>query len=194
MTKTAYHHGNLRLALLDEAEKELKVVGSAKLSLRKVATRAGVSHAAPAHHFKNATGLLTALTVRAFEKFDVAIETAKSDNRNENLDPLDATSLAYIEFAVDEPELFSLMFTSQLADFDDQDLDAASMKSFLGFINDVEKRTGGPSGAVVNVPVMAYWGKVHGLAVLLLNGRMRSVLRLSPDERREAILAIMRHA
>ena len=56
-----YHHGNLRAALLEAAEAELEAMGIERFSLRAVAKRAGVSHAAPAHHFGDATGLLTAL-------------------------------------------------------------------------------------------------------------------------------------
>src|SRR5262252_290185 len=56
-----YHHGNLRAALLEAAEAELEAQGIEAFSLRGVAKRAGVSHAAPAHHFGDANGLLTGL-------------------------------------------------------------------------------------------------------------------------------------
>ena len=66
MSERAYHHGDLRKALLEAGEEELSERGGENFSMRGVAKRAGVSHAAPAHHFRDKAGLLTALAQRGF--------------------------------------------------------------------------------------------------------------------------------
>jgi AcrR family transcriptional regulator len=191
--KTAFHHGNLRQELLAQAQAELEESGVEALSLRQIAKRAGVSHTAFAHHFGDARGLLTALTIQGFETLGRKLAGAKARTRGQKLDALVASGLAYVEFALSHPQLFTLMFASRLPDFSDAALDAASMAAFSEFIDGVRNatKTGEPKSGEVNVPAMAAWSRVHGLALLLLTGRMRSVLALDPDQRQKAIVKIL---
>src|SRR5262245_45102253 len=78
-----YHHGNLRAALLEAAEAELEAEGIEGFSLRGVAKRAGVSHAAPAHHFGDASGLLTGLAAEGYRRFVAAQKNASSDGMSQ---------------------------------------------------------------------------------------------------------------
>lgn len=192
--KKPYHHGNLRAELLEQARLELEESGVEALSLRRVARRSGVSHTAFAHHFGDARGLLTALTTLGFELLGQALAAAKAAGSTQELPDGVASDLAYVEFAQTHPQLFTLMFASQQPDFSNASLDAASMAAFSIFTEHVraEVRDAGPETDPVNVPAMANWARVHGLALLLLTGRMRSVLALEPDERREAIIKILR--
>lgn len=191
--KTRYHHGNLREELLDQAQLELEESGVEALSLRRVAKRAGVSHTAFAYHFGDARGLLTALTTLGFELLGQNLAAARADSIRCEWDPLIASGVAYVEFAQRHPQLFTLMFASQHPDFSDAALNEASMAAFSSFIEGVQHdvRAGHPESDVVNIPAMAYWARVHGLALLLLTGRMRSVLALDPDRRKEAIIKIL---
>jgi len=68
MTKKSYHHNDLAAELLRAAEVELLEKGVERFSLRAVAKRAGVSHGAPAHHFKDVTGLLSAIAAVGYER------------------------------------------------------------------------------------------------------------------------------
>jgi AcrR family transcriptional regulator len=191
--KRAFHHGNLRQELLEQAQAELEENGIEALSLRQVAKRAGVSHTAFAHHFGDARGLLTALTTQGFDALGRELAAAQAAAARPKLDPVVAASLAYVEFAQARPQLFTLMFASRLPDFADMALDASSMAAFSVFIDVIQsarKRSAHRSGGV-NVPAMAAWSRVHGLALLLLTGRMRSVLSLDPDQRRKAIVKIL---
>src|SRR5437660_3352898 len=77
--RTAYHHGNLRRAVLDGALAAIAEHGVAALSLREVARRAGVSHAAPAHHFGDKKGVLTAIAVEGLEGLTAATSAAGGD-------------------------------------------------------------------------------------------------------------------
>lgn len=193
MNAAPYHHGNLRPALLEHAGALLEESGIEKLSLRQVAKRAGVSHAAFAHHFGSAQGLLTALAAEGFNLFDETLSAARSQDDTSGADPLQVSGLAYVEFALNHPQLFALMFSSQLPDFSDPALDEASMKVFQNFLADV-RRTGQverDNSIGVDVAAMASWSKVHGLATLLLTGRMRSVLSLNATQRAQTLRQIL---
>ncbi len=193
MSAAPYHHGNLRAALLEHAAAELDETGIEKLSLRQVAKRACVSHAAFAHHFGSAQGLLTALAAEGFTLFDEALSAARSQGATNGTNSLQTSGLAYVEFALKHPQLFALMFSSQLPDFLDPALDEASMRVFRNFVAEVrecrEHKDVDANG--VDVPAMAYWAKVHGLATLMLTGRMRSVLSLGSSERKTALKQIL---
>lgn len=196
MAKENYHHGDLRAALLNEAERLLKMDGIEKLSLRKIASQAGVSHAAPSHHFGNANGLITALTVIGYQRLSKGLSDVVNTRHADGLDPRISCGIAYIDFALDHPELFSLMFASEYPDFDNKELDRASMEAFTTFLQ-VASGDDSPSANRphdIDVPLMAYWSKMHGLAILLLTGRMRSVLSLSKKKRRTAIADILEYS
>ena len=108
-----YHHGDLRAALIAAAEAEIDAHGVESFSLRAVAKRAGVSHAAPAHHFGDANGLLTALAAEGFARF---VETQRAHEAAAppgQPDRLVAAGLGYIAFATGHPALFRLMFASR---------------------------------------------------------------------------------
>lgn len=193
MAKSTYHHGNLRSALLASALEDLEENGVEALSLRKIARKAGVSHAAPAHHFGDARGLVTALTAEGFRLFASALATSREKANRGQVNILTAVGVGYVEFALAHPALFSLMFSSMKPDFDDADLDAASMLAFQAFLEDVgsDPSHTGTEATGVNPAAMKAWSTVHGLAVLLLSGRMRSVLSLPAHERTEAIRQIL---
>jgi AcrR family transcriptional regulator len=109
-TRDAYHHGNLRSALLKAAEDIIRESGVEGLTLRDCARRAGVSHGAPANHFGNLTGLLTELAAEGFERLTQAMAMSKvKDADNE----LEAAGLGYIQFAMQWPEHFRVMWRSE---------------------------------------------------------------------------------
>src|SRR5204862_2822943 len=102
LTMSRYHHGNLRRTVLDGALAAIAERGVGALSLRDVARRAGVSHAAPAHHFGDRAGVLTAIAIEGFEELAAATRTAGGD--------LVEGGLAYIRWALDHPAHYQVMF------------------------------------------------------------------------------------
>ncbi|MFD2024591.1 TetR/AcrR family transcriptional regulator [Promicromonospora aerolata] len=90
-----YHHGDLRRAMTSAAATAVAERGPAGLSLRELARLAGVSHAAPAHHFGDKAGVLTAVAAEGFRLLTAALAEAEDD--------LLASGLAYVRFAVDHP-------------------------------------------------------------------------------------------
>src|SRR5262245_42944303 len=91
MSRLTYHHGDLRAAILDEAARLVAERGADRVSLRELAREAGVSHAAPAHHFTDRRGLFTALAAQGFELLAAAL----TDARPRFID----AALAYVRFA-----------------------------------------------------------------------------------------------
>ena len=184
-----YHHGDLRAALLAAAEDELAERGVEGFSLRQVAKRAGVSHAAPAHHFGDAQGLLTALAAEGFRQFLAAQAAREAMAAPDAGEQLVAAGLGYVDFAMTRPALFRLLWQSERPDFTDADLGQAARAAFQHLVDQVAA-AGGDSTADEG----AVWAMAHGLADLLAAGRLESMLTL-PGETREAMIAnILRRA
>lgn len=190
---TPYHHGDLRSALLRAADTELVEKGVEDFSLRGVAKRAGVSHAAPAHHFGDVTGLLTALAAVGFERF-VAMQRARQQKAEENgRAQLVAAGLGYIDFAMANPALFRLMFSSNRPDHNDPILARAARAAFDHLVQGVKQLRGvDPHGhEAAMLDVMAAWAIAHGLADLMNAGRLRYLADLPQSEREAAIADVL---
>ncbi|MBB5076264.1 TetR/AcrR family transcriptional regulator [Nonomuraea endophytica] len=108
-----YHHGNLRVALLDAAERVLREQGADQLALRDLAREIGVSHAAPRRHFPNRQALLDALAVAGFARLDSTLRTAMAGAGEDFASRVRATMTAYTRFATDNAALLELMYTSK---------------------------------------------------------------------------------
>ncbi|MGL5012504.1 MAG: TetR/AcrR family transcriptional regulator, partial [Paracoccaceae bacterium] len=121
-----YHHGDLRAALLAAAEAELADHGIEAFSLRQVAKRAGVSHAAPAHHFGDANGLLTALAAEGFRQFAAAQAAREAQADKAPRAQMIAAGLGYVDFAMARPALFRLMHASDRPAYDTPELGAVA--------------------------------------------------------------------
>ncbi|PHR60338.1 MAG: TetR family transcriptional regulator [Robiginitomaculum sp.] len=169
-----YHHGDLASELLRAAEAELSENGIESFSLRAVAKRAGVSHGAPAHHFTDVRGLLTALTAIGYERFVRAQnhrqQLAKSDPKSQ----LVASGLGYIDFAMQNPALFRLMFSSEKPDRSNERLAISARSAFDKLVTDAQNiHDADPyHDPIAMMDVMATWALVHGLADLMISGRM----------------------
>jgi len=194
--KARYHHGALRDALMEAAERELTEKGIEGFSLRGVAKRAGVSHAAPAHHFRDTGALLTALAAVGFRRF-VAVQTARQARAEPDpLDQLVAAGLGYVEFAMANPALFRLMFSSRHPDHRDPALSAAAGAAFDHLADGVARLRGtdpydDPSAML---DVNAAWAMVHGLGDLLNAGRLRHLQAMSKTKREAAIAEMIRRS
>lgn len=189
----SYHHGDLRAALLAAAEAELTQSGLESFSLRRVAKRVGVSHAAPAHHFGDASGLLSALASDGFRRFCAAMEArqarAGSDPRARTI----ASALGYVDFATASPALFRLMFASDRLRSDWKGLSEAGAAAYAHLVSNVTALRGhddpdDPDGRETYADTIAHWSIVHGYAELFVSGRMQRVQAMSPEER-EAFLS-----
>jgi AcrR family transcriptional regulator len=108
-----YHHGNLRAALLTQAEQTLRQHGLDGLSLRELARQIGVSHAAPRRHFADRQALLDALAESGFARLGAELRGAAERAGEDYEARLRATNLAYVRFAVNDAALLELMFAGK---------------------------------------------------------------------------------
>jgi AcrR family transcriptional regulator len=160
-SRDTYHHGDLKAAILGEAAALVAERGADGVSLRELARAAGVSHAAPAHHFTDRRGLFTALATEGFRMLAEALSGARPDF-------LDA-ALAYVRFAIDHPGHYAVMFDKSLYDAGDPELIAAEtaagaeLAAGVGTLDD--PRAKDDPGAAA----LAAWSLVHGFALLWLN-------------------------
>ena len=115
--RATYHHGDLRVALIQAADDLIAEGGIETFSLRAAAQRAGVSPSAPAHHFGSTKGLLTEVALLAYERVDRYLE--KAGHSDDAAQDLRALGLAFVTFAVDHPGHFRLMFRNDLVNRDD---------------------------------------------------------------------------
>ena len=181
MNKTSnYHHGNLRLALLDAADQVLQENGLQGFTLRACARVAGVSHAAPKHHFGDVKGLLTAVAERGFERLVESLQAEISSAAGDLDQEMIATARAYTGFAERYPEHFRIMFRTDLTLIDPSNPPNAVLSTFTELTNIILRQRGEPelemnemaserSAAVINDIVLG-WSHIHGFAHLTLEG------------------------
>ncbi len=171
-----YHHGDLRNALLDAARAILEEESLAGLSLRAVARRAGVSHAAPYRHFPNHEALLVELAIEGFAELRTEIVAAGATAGAES-DRIANLGAAYMRFVARRPALTRLMFGPQLPN-----------RNSFPALGEAADAIGAEIGNALHDSALglAVWAAVHGLATLILEnvidlGQRRSGLDVLPS-------------
>jgi AcrR family transcriptional regulator len=169
-----YHHGDLRRVIIETAQEMLREDKGWQFTLREVARRAGVSHAAPYKHFPEKSALLAELAVLGFnelrEQFCAAIERPLRSPRAEFI----AAAKAYIHFGTTNPSLYRLMFSADADKKGFPKLDEAGAAAFAELVGVLER--GQKSGAFKKQPVhgqaAASWSLVHGFTMLAIDGQL----------------------
>jgi AcrR family transcriptional regulator len=176
--------------LLDAAAELLAEVGADGVSLREVARRAGVSHAAPAHHFGDRAGLLTALATEGFTLFDQHLRDALAVPPREPIDQLPALGRAYAEFAELHRGHFAVMFRPALIHPTDPGFAAASDAAFETLRRHVEhcQRAGWRATADNQHLAAAAWALAHGITALRIQG---SLIGHYPDTSLDGVAALV---
>ena len=175
MATTSYHHGDLKNALIKAGVKILAKEGVSKLSLRKVAKQAGVSHAAPYSHFADKQALIAAISTEGFKQLYKQIASIRKMHSIKPSALLLETARAYIQFAMNEPDRFKLMFSSVIEkEKDYPEFVKASYVNFQQLVSVVEtcQKAGllkpGPS----DLMAVSVWSSVHGMIMLILEGQV----------------------
>lgn len=186
--KESYHHGDLRAALLVAGEAVLAETGVEGFSLRQVAKRVGVSHSAPAHHFGDTQGLLSALAAEGFRRFLAAMLARQAGAPDDPREQMLAQAVGYLDFAESAPALFRLMFGSDRIWPSTPELAEAGRAAYRNLTDGVARLRGlAPDDPAALPDVVACWSVAHGFAHLVIGRRMEPVQGLSRDER-EALL------
>jgi AcrR family transcriptional regulator len=183
-----YHHGDLRRALLDAAE-ALMAEGTDDPSLRAVARRAGVSHAAPYKHFADRHALRAGVAERGFAALGRAMREAAETAHDGRMR---AIGRAYVAFALEQPARYRLMFGPEFAQGrGTAELDRAARAAFDALV-----ATQGASHAAAGdrTTAVAYWSLVHGLATLLIDGRVAVPEGTDPLDFADQVLGSLRPA
>jgi AcrR family transcriptional regulator len=172
--RDGYHHGDLRRALIAAARRILEQEGLAALSLRAAAREAGVSQAAPYHHFADRDALLSAV---AAEGFDGLAETmrARMEKAADASRALVAAGEGYVAFAVANPALFQIMFGASMkapgADPTRLEAGARAYAALERAITGVA-RSGKHEPGEIAIACLRAWSMAHGLAKLLVEGAL----------------------
>jgi AcrR family transcriptional regulator len=175
-----YHHGDLKTALLVEAETILERDGIQALTLRAAARAAGVSHAAPTNHFGDLSGLLSELAAVGFNRFSAMLAAARATG-DDPASGAKAMGRAYVTFARAYPNLFVLMFRSERLDTARPTLREA-MDAAAQTLRSASVAPGSaPSPLHAAAQAAARWSLVHGFAMLLLDGRLAAMIGSLPD-------------
>lgn len=168
--RLTYHHGDLREALIKAADEIIAQDGIENFSLRTAAKRAGVSPAAPAHHFGSARGLLTEVAILAHQRADHYVERA--GHSEDVVADVRAVTLAFISFVLHHPGHFRLMFRNDLVDGNDPRLAAVSkvpgMRLARAVLTYRGRRDVDPRSFDDAADMLCGLATLHGLANLLL--------------------------
>lgn len=199
--KKAYHHGNLREALLEAAIAIIDAEGTGGLTIRHLADRVGVSHAAPGYHFKDKGALLVAVATEGFrrlgEYFQRSVAAAAPADPAERVRQL---GHAYIDFALAHPSHYRVMFGPDLAGMkiDDQEYVTVASAAF-GFLHEtmqeiypdfdvMDPSAPAEDGGMNSLTAaLSSWSTVHGIVMLWIDGTLRCQFEDWTDETYRAV-------
>jgi AcrR family transcriptional regulator len=174
LEERAYHHGNLRAALLATAARQLEQSGVEALSLRDLANSLGVSHAAPYRHFADRRAMLAALAADGFRRFEAQAQAALAKQATPAA-RLQAGARAYLAFATRHPQLFRLMFVSDLLG-GDKPREPALAQVANHFHSRFEALVGencsARSDKTIKAATLTFWSILHGFALLRMGKRL----------------------
>lgn len=179
--RSGYHHGDLRDELLRLALESIEAQGTEGLSLRSLAQRAGVSKTAPYRHFADRDALLAALAEEGFRELTEALSAARDRRAASTRETLAEMGSAYLQFALERPQLYRLMFSPILECIPDDEIYWArrALETLAAVVTDstvteadaagMPKRRGGAARSSDADVVAAAWGYIHGVVMLRLD-------------------------
>ena len=173
--KTSYHHGDLRITLLNAANTLVKETGIEGLSLRKLADKVGVSRTAPYHHFKDKNQLLCAIAEQGFVRWQQDAETIFKQDGLSPTEKYRQFFHGYISYAANNPELYDLMFGRTIWKQNSatnalRDVAYPSFHYQVQMTKDWQLQGLLPIGEDSLRLAQVTWGTMHGIARLLIDG------------------------
>ena len=178
--KNAHHHGNLRAALIDAGIELLEEGGLEALTLRKCAAKAGVSHAAPAHHFDGLPGLKAAIAIQSFSMFSQSMSEAAAAGDPSPRGVLRSICRGYLEFGISHPALLKTMFGLGATEALKYDLQGAGRRAY-----DILREACAPfvpDGTAPEIVEAQVWSLIHGFTLLYIGGQFVHPLPLSIED------------
>lgn len=192
--RRGYHHGNLREALIDAAQKLIFEKGPGGLTFADAARAAGVSGAAPYRHFRDRDELMADVALRGYEAFSSQLAAAWDEGRPDPIAAFQALGRAYLGFARKEPALFAAMFESGLVLDEYPPVAAAADRAFAVLRSACERISESmPEGRRPPALMMALhiWSLSHGIAALFSRGdATRRAIPMAPEDLLEAAVLV----
>lgn len=173
--KKNYHHGDLKNALIKAGVAILAKDGVSGLSLRKVALKAGVSHSAPYSHFADKQALIAAISTEGFRQLYERINSSAEKYKDQPTKQLVEVAWAYVQFAMDDPDRFKVMFSDVLEkEKEYSEFVAESQRNFqlVKRIVEANQASGQLRSGPPELVALSAWGIVHGFVMLLLEGQI----------------------
>jgi AcrR family transcriptional regulator len=173
--KKTYHHGDLKNALIKAGVDILAKDGVVGLSLRKVASKAGVSHAAPYSHFADKQALIAAISTEGFRQLHERVSAVAEKHKDEPSMQLIEVGWAYVQFALDDPDRFKVMFSGVLDKAKEYpEFVAESQRNFqlVKMIVETNQAAGVLRSGPSDLMALSAWGIIHGFIMLLLEGQI----------------------
>ena len=173
--KKSYHHGDLKNALIAAGADILSKEGVSALSLRKVAQKAGVSHAAPYAHFADKQALIAAISTEGYKKLYEQIAQAAEQYRSEPLRRLVESSWAYVQFALDEPDHFKVTLSGMIEKEQDYPAFVETAKQTFALVVEVVaqcQQVGILRQGASDLTAVSVWALIHGFVTLLLENQI----------------------
>jgi len=188
--KEQYHHGNLKESLVDVALDMVRKNGAASISLRKVAKALGVTQTAPYSHFKDKTSLFAAIATIGFKLFNERMSNEVPENVDDK-ETLMGLGVGYVLFAIDEPELFRLMFGPEISGYLESEELLSTGSASYELISSAVSQSFDEQKIKKNkqMAATAAWAKVHGFATLIVDGKLD--LPAGEEERRKYIREVI---
>lgn len=192
---SAYHHGDLRAALIKAAATEIERVGYENLSLRELAESLGVSRAAPYRHFADRRALFAAVAADGFDRLTAIHRKAIASEKTPQA-RLAAAGRGYLAFAAKRPQMFRLMFVSDLLSGStmppDPTLIRAAGESYVVFEGLVAATLDEPDDGAIKAAAIAIMSSTYGFALLRMNDRLKPFMYgpLTQDELVDAVLSM----
>jgi AcrR family transcriptional regulator len=181
LVKQAYHHKDLRNALVDEAIAMLADDGTGNLTLRELARRLGVTHTAPYAHFSDKKALLEVVADAGFSRLGDAIREARTST-TDPVGALEAMGTAYIAFARENANWYRLMFADpELANDPDCEMSAEGARAF-GELMEAIAALAPATGPDLREYAVAVWAFVHGVSMLEIDKRIDSKTLQSAED------------
>lgn len=176
MTEKKYHHGDLKLALIEAGIRILDSERYEAFSLRKVAKECGVSQTAPYRHFKDKDDLIHAIIMHVMQQFNLSLEQAVLKHPDNPKAQLSEMGMAYIRFFVENPEYLRLIFLNKKPDAYQNSGDCPGYEipeghPFATFFSTLQRYSeqAEHSGMDKDQLMLYSWGLVHGIAILIVN-------------------------
>lgn len=174
---SAYHHGNLREALVAEAAEMIAEGGAASVTMRAIGHRLGVSRTAPYRHFGDKDALLAAVAASGFDRLRERLETIDADAPRASIERFRSMGEEYVRFALENPAHYRLMYGKEaLAREDLPELRAAANALYEHLVDVIQayQRSGRIKRQDARAQAYVAWSTVHGLASLVIDGQIQA--------------------